>query len=120
MIMPDSPAPEPMKYAILGEDSSDTPEKLAKYTGVVDWSYLRPHFQREALFFVDPSLKLEDVGAAFAANDKDRVEAWLKSADLVKISDLHAQQWEKQKDALFEALVVSPFVLCRPLQLTTA
>jgi hypothetical protein len=42
------------------------------------------------------------------------VEGWLKSGDLVKIGDLHAAQWEG-KAVEFEALVVSPFVLCRPL-----
>jgi hypothetical protein len=41
------------------------------------------------------------------------VEAWLRCGDLVKIGDLHAAQWEKG-GMEFEALVVSPFVLCRP------
>lgn len=115
MIMPDSPGTERMKYAILGEDQSSTADKLDNYTGTVDWTYLRPHFQRDALYFVDPALKLSEVGAAFANNEKSRVEEWLKSGDLVKISDLHAQQWEAAPDTRFEALVVSPFVLCRPL-----
>ena len=114
MIMPDAPGPERMKYAILGEDHSSTADKLEQYTGTVDWSYLRPHFQRGGLFFVDPSLALSDVGAAFANNEREQVEAWLKSGDLVKIGELHAQQWEAAPDTRFEALVVSPFVLCRP------
>jgi hypothetical protein len=42
------------------------------------------------------------------------VEAWLNVGDLVKISELHAQQWETAPETRFEALVVSPFVLCRP------
>jgi len=92
-----------------------TPEKLANYTGTVTWDYLRPHYERGGLFFVDPCLKLEVVGAAIAENESERVDAWLKSGDLVKISDLHAAQWEKPAEVLFEALVVSPFVLCRPV-----
>ena len=40
----------------------------------------------------------------------------LKAGDIVKIGDLHAAQWEKPGDKTeFEALVVSPFVLCRPV-----
>lgn len=99
---------------MLGVDSSTTEEKLEKYTGTVDWKYLRPHYMSGVLYFVDPDLKLAEVGAAFSRNEKERVEELLKSGDLVKIGELHAEQWEKGGTD-FEALVVSPFVLCRPV-----
>ncbi len=114
MILPDSTTPEPMKYTMIGQDTSTTAEKLAKYTGEVPWSYLAPHVETGSLFFVDPSLKLEDVGAAISANEKDQVAIWLKAGDLVKIEEIHAAQW-KDSGKQFEALVVSPFVLCRPV-----
>ena len=102
-----------MKYGILGEDDTGTEEKLAKYTGRVPWSYLVPHYESGVLYFVDPDLKLEVVGAAFSENNTEEVERWLKAGDLVKIEELHASQWA-DGDTRFEALVVSPFVLCRP------
>lgn len=114
VILPDSNKPQPLNYAILGEDASTTEEKLEKYKGTVDWSYLRPHYQTGVLYFVDPSLPLAEVGRAFMENCKERVEAWLKCGDLVKIGDLHAAQWGKGGTE-FEALVVSPFVLFRPV-----
>ena len=114
MVSPNANNPEPMKYAILGEDTSSVEEKLEKYTGTVGWGYLRPHFLSGVLYFVDPSLPLAEVGRAFTENRKDRVEAWLRCGDLVKIGDLHAAQWEKGGTE-FEALVVSPFVLFRPV-----
>lgn len=88
--------------------------KLANYTGQVPWSYLAPHAAKGSLYFVDPALKLEDVGAAFSYNCADRVEGWLQAGDLVKIDALHAVQWENSETE-FEALVVTPFVLCRPV-----
>ncbi len=103
-----------MKYAILGEDDSSTADKLTKYTGQVPWSYLAPHYRNGSLLFVDPELKLEIVGAAISENRKEQVQAWLKSGDIVKIEALHAMQWEGES-VVFEALVVSPFVLCRPV-----
>jgi hypothetical protein len=114
MIAPNPKTPEPMKYTILGEDTASVEEKLERYTGMVGWGYLRPHFLSGVLYFVDPYLALADVGRAFSGNEKDKVDAWLKAGDLVKISDLHAAQWEKG-GVEFEALVVSPFVLCRPV-----
>lgn len=89
-------------------------EKLAKYSGEVGWGYLKEHYQNGVLFFVDPELKLEEVGAAISADKKEQVGQWLKSADLVKIAELHAAQWEGG-ECQFQALVVSPFVLCRPI-----
>ncbi|MFC7336229.1 DUF2288 family protein [Haloferula chungangensis] len=105
---------EPMKYALLGKDTSTNEEKLEKFTGEVNWSYLRPHYQSGVLFFVDPSLPLQHVGAAIAADELGRVKDWMKTGDIVKIASLHAAQWEGS-ETVFEALVVSPFVLCRPV-----
>ena len=103
-----------MRYGMLGEDSSTMEEKLAKYSGEVDWGYLKEHYQNGVLFFVDPELKLEEVGAAVSADETEKVQSWLKSADLVKIEAIHAAQWEDSEQQ-FQALVVSPFVLCRPI-----
>ena len=103
-----------MKDTPLAENDSSTREKLANYTGQVPWSYLAPHSLKGSRYFVDPGLALEDVGAAISGNRADLVEAWLKSGELVKIEALHAAQWEDGVTE-FEALVVSPFVLCRPV-----
>ncbi|QTN30835.1 DUF2288 domain-containing protein [Akkermansiaceae bacterium] len=114
MVSPNPDPPGRLKYAMLGNDESSTAEKLDKYTGQVDWTYLRPHHLSGVLYFVDPSLALAEVGAAFSEDGKARVEAWIKAGDIVKIGDLHAKQWENG-GTQFEALVVSPFVLCRPV-----
>lgn len=117
MVSPDPNTPEAkerLKYAMLGFDESSTNEKLEKFTGVVGWSYLKAHYMSGVLYFVDPELALAEVGYAITEDHRERVEGWLKSGDLVKIGDLHAEQW-KDGEAEFEALVVSPFVLCRPV-----
>ena len=107
-------ASEELRYGMLGDDQRSTEEKLAKYSGQVTWEYLKEHYEKGTLFFVDPDLKLETVGAEIVADQKAKIAAWLKSAELVKIEALHAVQWEGTEQQ-FEALVVSPFVLCRPV-----
>ncbi len=114
MISPNESDQAPLRYGMLGEDADTSTDKLAKYTGQVTWDYLVPHYKSGALYFVDPSLPLETVGAALANDDAAAVDAWRKSGDLVKIEAIHAAQWESDAPA-FEALVVSPFVLCRPV-----
>ncbi|MFT7444528.1 MAG: hypothetical protein ACI9AF_001432 [Granulosicoccus sp.] len=107
-------ASEKMRYGMLGEDLTSAEEKLAKYSGQVGWDYLKEHYDHGTLFFVDQELKLETVGAEITADQKEKVAAWLKSGELVKIEALHAAQWVGSEQ-MFEALVVSPFVLFRPV-----
>ena len=113
--MPADNKPDSMRYGLVGEDTSSEAEKLSKYTGQVGWEYLRPHHEAGVLYFVDPQISLQEVGAAFGSDDTAAVEAWLKRGDLVKIEAIHAAQWQADTDdTQFEALVVSPFVLFRP------
>lgn len=103
-----------MEYGMLGEDGMSQEEKVAKYTGDVDWSYLTPHFKSGAMIYVDPTLDLKEVAKAFTEDDKAKVTAWMKSADLVKPSAPHAAWWEYDKTR-FMAVVVNPFVLAQPI-----
>jgi hypothetical protein len=105
---------------MISPDASDTsPCAPADYSGCVPWSYLAPHAEKGTLYFVDPSIPLTDAGSIFSGNDAEVVALWLKSGDLVKIEALHAAQWQGS-EVEFEALVVSPFVLCRPLATESA
>ena len=107
----DSPS-NSMRYSLLGEDTSTNLEKLETFKGEVDWSYLKPHYERGCLFFVDVELDITVVGEAFSRDDSAAVKGWLKTGELVKIEAMHAFQWEDNVKQQFEALVVSPFVLC--------
>ncbi|MCB1062487.1 MAG: DUF2288 domain-containing protein [Verrucomicrobiae bacterium] len=106
---------EPMKYGILGEDTSSIGDKLEKYTGEVDWAYLKSHFENGALIYVDPSLVLTEVGEAFSTDDAERVKVWRGNGDIITPSEPHAAYWE-ESGATFRALVVSPFVLIQPTE----
>lgn len=108
-----SPAADRLTYGILGDDAASPLEKLEKYTGEVDWTYLKPHYENGALIWVDPALSITEVGHAFSIDDADRVLAWRKSGDIVTPSEPHAAHWEESQ-ARFIALVVSPFVLIQP------
>jgi hypothetical protein len=96
------------------EDNSSDEEKLEKYSGNVDWSYLKPHFEANSMIYVDPALDLKTAGLAFAKDDQTQVNAWLKSGDLVQPCELHAKHWQTS-DTRFNAMIVRPFVLAQPI-----
>ena len=66
------------------------------------------------MIYVDPTLDLQEVAQAFTNDDKHAVDGWMKKADLVKPSSLHADWWEHDQTR-FTAVVVNPFVLAQPL-----
>lgn len=103
-----------MRYGLIGEDPSSPLERLEKYTGEIDWTYLKPHYESGALIWVDPALPLVEVGHTISIDDAAQVAAWRSAGDLLTPSEPHAQHWE-QTNARFLALVVSPFVLIQPL-----
>jgi hypothetical protein len=115
MASENSQPPKEMPYGIIGEDNMSSKENLEKYTGIVDWAYLKPHFESGALIYVDPTLSITEVGKAFADDMKGKIEAWLKSGDLVNPDELHAKWWQENPQD-FTALVVSPFVLMQPVE----
>lgn len=96
------------------QDTMSDAEKLDKYSGDVDWSYLNPHYEAGNLIYVDPSLDLKRAGLAFAEDNKDQVQAWLKSGDLVQPCDLHVGHWKKE-GTRFNAMIVRPFILAQPI-----
>jgi len=103
-----------LQYDILGDDDASAGEKIAKYTGDVNWAYIKPHYKSGAMIYVDPDLELTKVAEAFTKDDKAQVQAWLKSADLVKPSHLHEDWWEHDQTR-FTAVVITPFVLAQPI-----
>ncbi len=97
------------------EDTMSDSEKLEKYSGDVDWNYLKPHYEAGNMIFVDPSLDLKTAGLAFTEDNKEQVQAWLKCGDLVQPCDLHVEHWQKE-GTRFNAMIVRPFILAQPIQ----
>jgi hypothetical protein len=89
-------------------------ERLAAFLGDVYWSDLRAHAARDALIVVAPGLDLLDAGVAVASDDAGRVDAWIHDGLLAKPTAEDLARWPAEPLAVFESLVVAPFVLVRP------
>lgn len=103
-----------LEYGILGFDTRSEEEKIAKYTGDVDWEYLKPHFKAGNMIYVDPTLDLQETAKAFVEDNRTAVDAWLKAGDILQPGSLHADWWEHDRPR-FNAAIVQPFVLAQPL-----
>jgi hypothetical protein len=84
-----------------------------------DWLSLRPHFEREALFVVEPQVLLKDAAEALVADDRLRVEEWLKNNQLRKPTAEEDREWSASRNQKFRFVIVQPFVLVQNLPLNS-
>ncbi|MFT3772207.1 MAG: DUF2288 domain-containing protein [Minicystis sp.] len=89
-------------------------ERLSAFLGEVYWSDLAAHAARDALIVVADDLDLLDVGVAVATDDAPRVERWIADQRIKKPSTDDLARWSAEPAAMFESLIVQPFVLIRP------
>lgn len=86
-------------------------EELAVQIDTITWPWLRPHYQREALFLVAPELDLATVAAAVANDDTALVREWLECGTVRRPNLAEVDAWEEQSQQKFSMVIVQPFVL---------
>jgi len=104
---------KPMEYGMVGDDGLTMEQRLEKYSGIATWEYLRAACMYEVLFYVDATLPLKTVANAFLDDEADQIKEWMLKGDIVKLEKLHLAHFDQDREKKFDALVVSPFVLCK-------
>jgi len=89
----------------------ETRERLEQDLAEVEWQVLRAHARRGALILVSPGLDLVEVAASVAADERERVSAWIEGGQLAKPSPEQCERWESELDRRFPTLIVQPYVL---------
>jgi hypothetical protein len=76
-----------------------------------EWSWLKPHYQRNALFVVANSLSLVEVGKAIASDSSLQVQKWIQENQLARPSSDQIAMWEAVPQTRFSFVIVQPYVL---------
>ncbi len=84
----------------------DLKEKIMKHA---EFDSLEPHMRRRSVFVVR-NQQLEDAGAAIAADESEKVAAWMEDGTLARPTMDEVIHWHESKTK-FTVLVVQPFVL---------
>ena len=88
-----------------------TRQRLEETSGVVMYSDLQAHLQRDAVFVVARALSLIDCAVAVAMDDVDVVQPWIEGGALRKPSRGEREAWLQDEELRWRAVVVQPFVL---------
>lgn len=95
-------------------NAAELRQKLNLETGQLPWSELQRYFARGVVVVADPQLDLIEVAAAFAEDDKRRIEQWIQHTQLARANDEHALNWSEQQPD-FWSVVVAPWVIVQEI-----
>lgn len=94
--------------------AEDLRAELKEMTGPVQWEWLKPHVQRDAVIVVNSQLDLTEVGEALATDNTQAVERWITEQLLVKPNAEQLTLWSSDNKRL-NSLIVQPFILVQDL-----
>ncbi|MBO6940105.1 MAG: DUF2288 family protein [Deltaproteobacteria bacterium] len=92
----------------------DVRKKLEEEILPTTWAALEPHARRQGLFLVREGLELSEVAAAVATDDQAKVKGWIDDESIRRPTVDEVTAWAEDPVA-FYAVIVQPFVLCRPI-----
>jgi hypothetical protein len=90
-------------------------EELALNVDEAEWSWLKPHLDRDGLITVATVLDLAEAGERIAENDSQTVSAWITAAKVGKPTEEEIEKWNKDPHKKFLTLIVSPYVLIQEI-----
>lgn len=90
--------------------SAELPEPEFTEPAIVDWAMLQPHAKRGALFLLDASLDIAEVGGAIAGDDSARIKALLDGGLMRRPEEAEI---DGDGEARFRFLIVQPFVIAQ-------
>lgn len=92
-------------------DKDSLKEKLKDDLDEASWEMLKDHHERGAVFLIDNSLELIDVGAAIAVDEVSTVKIWLDNKQFKKLEEIPTDVDQTVRDIDF--LIVQPYVLIK-------
>lgn len=90
--------------------ADDLHAELTNMMGPIQWEWLKPHVQRDAVVIVNEQLNLADVGVAIAQNQTQAVERWINEQLIIKPNAEQLTLWSSENKQ-FLSLIVQPYVL---------
>ncbi|MGD1895603.1 MAG: DUF2288 domain-containing protein [Phormidesmis sp.] len=90
--------------------SEDLYAELTNMMGPIQWEYLKPHVQRDAVVVVNGNLNLAEVGVAIATNNTQAVERWISEQLIMKPTAEELTLWNRENKQ-FTSIIVQPYVL---------
>lgn len=93
----------------MAEELSLT-DKILTETATIPWTDLQTLYAKGVLIWVSASLDLVEVASDFAEDNTSKIEHWLTSGEVQKMTDDKAREWSDSQPEVW-ASVIAPWVL---------
>lgn len=93
----------------MAEELSLT-DKILTETATIPWTDLQTLYAKGVLIWVSASLDLVEVASDFAEDNTSKIERWLTSGEVQKMTDDKAREWSDSQPEVW-ASVIAPWVL---------
>lgn len=94
----------------MNETDDELRARLDAETGRIGWPELERHFARGVLITVAGDLDLIEAALCMVRDDRERLEAWMKTGRVGRATAEQARAWA-ERGAVFRAVVTAPWVL---------
>ena len=89
--------------------------KILLETSRIEWQALQRFFAQGLAIYIAPTLDLVNVARQISEDRKSRIQHWMDSDEVAKVSDTQARQWIEENVIVWSA-VVKPWVLVQPIK----
>lgn len=91
---------------------SELREKLKTEIDQADWSMLKPHYEKNAVFLIEADIDLITAGVAVAEDKSQIVSMWLTDKKMYRPTDEQVKSFEAdQYKKRFNFIIIQPYVL---------
>lgn len=98
---------------------SDIKKKLEEDVANISWQEILPHAKRDAVVVIDQTLDLIEVAEAIALDNTSLVSNWIAEKLVAKPSASQLNDWNNQPEKEFTAAIVQPFVIIKPISVSS-
>lgn len=97
-------------------NQAKTKDELRSALDQAEWSWIKPHYLRDAVIVVAAGLDILDVAVAVANDEAAKVNAWISRGALSKPTPKDVSEWDGNEGSRkFSAIVIQPYVLIQPI-----
>lgn len=90
--------------------------KLITEIEEADWNMLKPHSEKQSVFFVSADLDLVDVAIAIAMDKSHMVKVWLDAEQLKKPTEDEIKKYDQNEfKKMCKFLIIQPYVLAQKI-----
>ncbi len=81
-----------------------------------DWSMLKPHFERDAIWVIEESLNLFETAVAIARDDVSKIKEWKDNEKLRELTLEEISEWDNSPfKKVVNFVILAPFVIVQKL-----